>query len=469
MRTLMAFSIMALLAASPVLLFAQDDQSKPVVYFIPFEGEVEIGLSTVLKKGFKEADQQRATYIFLEMNTPGGRVDAALDIVDLILNSKIPVAVYVKDGATSAGAIISLAADNVFMSGEKLSTIGTASPVLGGGGASNETMEAKALSYVLAKVRAICEEKGFDERKIELALAMVDKEMEVKDSNGDVISAKGTPLTLTAKEALKYGFITSIVSNREEALAYLGLQDAIQIFRQEHVSERIGRFLSSMMVTSLMLSIAFLGIFIEFRSPGFGLPGLVGIIALVLFFWGHHIAGLAGLEVPILFLIGVFLLFLELFVIPGFGLTGIFGILFIMSSIVVTLLEQSITSPHFYYVVGWGDVLYATGITMVTMLIGITGALLVPFMIPVFAKAPFGSWLYLKQIEDKASGYHSAEDGLDLLNGKEGIARTNLRPAGIVEIEGRRVDVVSQGGYISLNSPVRVIKVEGRRVVVQLL
>ena len=467
MRNLMVLSIMVLLAASPVFLHAQDDQSKPVVYFIPFEGEVEIGLSKVLKKGFAEADQQRATYIFLEMDTPGGRVDAALDIVDLILKSKIPVAIYVKDGATSAGAIICLAADQVFMSGETLSTIGTASPVLGGGGGSNTTMEAKALSYVLAKVRAICEEKGFDEQKTELALAMVDKEMELKDDNGDIISAKGTPLTLTAKEAVKHGFITSIVKSRGEALAYLGLEDSTQIFRQEHVAERFARFLSSMMVTSLMLSVAFLGIFIEFRSPGFGLPGLVGIIALVLFFWGHYIAGLAGLEVPILFLIGVFLIFLELFVIPGFGLTGIFGFLFIMASIVVTLLEHSITSPHFYYVVGWGDVLYATGITMLTMLIGITGALCVPFLIPAAAHTPLGSWLYLAHREDKESGYHSAEDGLDQLNGKEGIARTTLRPAGIVEIEGRRIDVVSQGGYISPNAPVRVIKVEGRRVVVQ--
>ncbi len=180
MRT---YSLLILIAVSvlsfPCHLWSQEGSIAPIVYFIPFEGEVEVGLVNVLKRGFKEAEEQRATYIFLEMDTPGGRVDAALDIVDLILKSKIPVAIYVTNGATSAGAIIALAADHVFMNGEKLSTIGTASPVLGGSGPSDETMEAKALSYVLAKVRAICEEKGYDEHTTQLAMAMVDKEMEI--------------------------------------------------------------------------------------------------------------------------------------------------------------------------------------------------------------------------------------------------------------------------------------------------
>ncbi|MBN2327834.1 MAG: nodulation protein NfeD [Candidatus Omnitrophica bacterium] len=473
MRIIALTAVIFVLAASPCVLPAQEPPveslDRPIVFFIPFEGEVEIGLSKVLQRGFEEAEQQRATYIFLEMDTPGGRVDAALDIVDLILNSKIPVAIYVTNGATSAGAIISLAADQVFMSGKNLSTIGTASPVLGGGAEASDTMEAKALSYVLAKVRAICEERGYSDRKTELAMAMVDKEMEITDpDNPDkLLTTKGTPLTFTAQEALKYGFITGIVNSREEALQTLGLENARQINRVEHVSERIARFFSSMTISSLLLTVAFLGIFIEFRSPGFGIPGLVGIIALILFFWGHQIAGLAGFEGPTLFMIGLILLVVELFVIPGFGLTGILGILCIMASVVITLLEHSITSPHFSHMVGWSDVFSALGITLTTMLIGATGAMLVPFLIPAAANTPFGSWLSLKTREDKSLGYHSAEDNLDQFLGKVGIARTKLRPAGIAEIEGRRLDVVSQGGFIENNSPVKVIKVEGRRIVVQ--
>ncbi|MGC9327920.1 MAG: NfeD family protein, partial [Candidatus Hinthialibacter sp.] len=275
------------------------------------------------------------------------------------------------------------------------------------------------------------------------------------------------PLTLTAQEALKYEFITGIVNSREEALEALGLENARQINRVEHVSERIARFLSSMTISSLLLTVAFLGIFIEFRSPGFGIPGLVGIIALILFFWGHQIAGLAGFEGPTLFMIGLILLMVELFIIPGFGLTGILGILCIIASVVITLLEHSITSPHFSHMVTWADVFSALGITLTTMLIGATGAMLVPFLIPAAANTPFGSWLSLKTREDKSLGYHSAEDNLDQFLGKTGIARTKLRPAGIAEIDGRRLDVVSQGGFIENNSPVKVIKVEGRRIVVQ--
>ncbi len=274
-------------------------------------------------------------------------------------------------------------------------------------------------------------------------------------------------MTFTAKEALKYGFITGIVNSREEVLEKLGLQQAQQIFREEHVSERAARFLSGTVVSSLLLSLAFLGIFLEFRAPGFGLPGLVGIVSLLLFFWGHQIAGLAGMEGPVLFLIGMVLIFLEFFVIPGFGVTGILGILCVVSSIVVTLLEHSITSPHFAHVVGWDEVVRALGITLLAMIAGGTGAMLVPFMIPVAAKTPFGSWLYLKYREERAQGYHSAENNLDRLEGKEGIARSKLRPAGIAEIEGNRVDVVSQGGFIESETPVKVIKVEGRRIVVQ--
>lgn len=469
MRVILGLLLIALFIPAASSLQAEGTMAGPVVYIIPFEGEVETSLSAVLKRGFENAENERAAYIFLEMDTPGGRVDAALEIVDLILQSKIPVAIYVTNGATSAGAIISLAADKVFMNGKNLSTIGTASPVLGGGGETSDTMEAKALSYVLAKVRAICEEKKFDEQKTQLAMAMVDKEMEIKDPQdpNKIITTKGTPLTFTAQEAMKYGFIHGIVNTREEALDALGLKNAKQVIREEHVSERIARFFSSMAVSSILLSVAFLGLFLEFQSPGWSLPGLVGVIALVLFFWGHLIAGLAGYEGPILLLLGLLLLFVELFVLPGFGFAGVLGIVLIVASVTVTLLEHSITSPHFSYMVGWSDVMMALGRTLLAMIVGACGAIALPFLLPITANTPVGAWLFLRESEDKSLGYHSAEDNLERFLGKTGVAQTTLRPAGIAEIEGNRVDVVSQGGYIESDTPVKVIKVEGRRIVVQ--
>ena len=329
--------------------------AKPVVYILPFKGEVEIGLVHVLTKGFEQAKEKKAKYILLEMDTPGGRVDAALDIVDLILDSPVPVVVLVKGDASSAGAIISLAADKIYM--EEMSTIGTASPVLmGGGGGESDTMESKALSFVLAKVRTICERRKFDEKKTNLALGMVDKEMEIRDPQypDQILKRKGIPLTLTAKEAKRTGFITDVVKDRKDTLVKMGVNESQNYFREELVSEKLARFLSSTGVSSLLLTLGFLGIFMEFRSPGTMLPGILGGLAIALFFWGHAIAKIGGWEGPLLFLIGVILLGLEITVIPGFGFTGIAGFCCIFGAIVVTLLDRPISDPNFSRTFDWG-------------------------------------------------------------------------------------------------------------------
>jgi membrane-bound serine protease (ClpP class) len=465
----------------PVLLVAsivvgQEENTPPLVeesqdtlvYVLPFKGEVEIGLVHVLTKGFAQAEQENADYIFLEMDTPGGRVDAALDIVDLMLDSDTPVILYVKGDATSAGAIISLAAEAIFM--EEMATIGTAAPVLMGGGES-DTMESKALSFVLAKVRTICERRGFDEQKTNLALAMVDKEIEVKDPDDPdkFLKRKGIPLTLTANEAARVGFITEVVKERQNIFDKLGLVEVREVYRQELASEKLARFFSSTGVTSLLLTLGFLGLFLEFRTPGFGLPGILGVLAIALFFWGHAIAHLAGMEGPILFLTGVFLLILELFVIPGFGFTGIAGFFCILASIVLTLMEQPLVSPNHpdLVTIDWSDFTQAMFVTVFTMTAGIGIGMAMPFLFPALLKSKVGSWLMLDEVEDRAKGYHSAADGLDLYLGKQGVARSVLRPSGIAEIDGVRVDVVSQGGFIQPSTRVEVIKVEGRRIVVK--
>lgn len=439
----------------------------PVVFIIPFKGEVELGLKLVLERGFVEAEANRATYILLEMDTPGGRVDAALEIVDLILESKIPIAIYVtgNEGATSAGAIISLAADKVFMSPD--ATIGTAAPVIMGGEES-ETLNAKALSYVLAKVRRICEQKGYSKFKTELALAMVDKDMEVIDEKtGEVISKQGSLLTFTANEAAKYGFITAVAKTREEVLEKIGLSSAKIVYRQEHMFEQLGRFLSSTAISSLLLTLAFLGIFIEFRTPGFGLPGIIGLLSLALFFWGHSLVGLAGWEAPMLFMIGIVLLAVEFFVIPGFGLTGIAGFICVLASVVITLMEQSISSPLFIDSFDWEDFMNALKITLFSLLLGGTLGFLTPFLFPAIARTNVGGLIFLHEREDRTRGYQSAPQELEELTGKTGTTKSTLRPAGIAEIEGKRIDVVSEGGFIPSNTSVIVTKVEGRRVVVR--
>ncbi len=448
--------------------FAQNDEeaNPPSVYVFPFEGEVEIALTHVFERGFREAEEKDVSRILIEVDTPGGRVDAALEIIDMIIDSKTPTTILVTGDATSAGALISIAADEIYM--VTGSSIGTAAPVMLGGGES-ETMQVKINSYLLAKVRGICEKRGYSEEKTNIILAMVDKDMEVKDPNDPdkYISKEGKLLTLTALEAEKIGFIQAVVKNREEALKRMELEDANLIILKEHPFEKVARFLSSTTISSLLIMVGFLGLFLEFRTPGFGLPGIVGIMAITFFFWGHTIASLAGFEGPLLFLLGILLLSVELFIIPGFGLTGILGIICVFASFVVTMLDRPITSPHFFETFEFSDLYSSLFITTISMLVGGSIAMILPFLFPIATKTRMGTWMFLDEQEDREKGYQSAADDVNSFIGKRGISKSVLRPAGIADIEGKRVDVVSVGGYIPSHTPVEVIKVEGRRIVVR--
>lgn len=474
------FAIIALLfvsAGGVSSTFAQDDD-RGTVYFIPFEGEVENALYGFLSRGFRNAQQQGADHIVFEMDTPGGRVDSALKIAELIMDSPVPVTVYVTGNATSAGAIISLAAERIYM--RQGTTIGTAAPVTLG--QESETMNEKALSFVLAQVRSICERRDYDEFKTQLALAMVDSDVEIADP-GDaetIISPAGKLLTLTAKEAGELGFIEKIIDapslstpeqveqGRSLVIEALGLSEAKRLYLRETAVEAFARFLSSTFVSSLLLSIAFLGIFIEFRTPGFGVPGFVGVIAFLLFFFSHSLTGLAGYEGLLLFFLGLALLSAEVFIIPGFGVAGVAGIFCLLASVVLTLMDTPITAPGFSETFEWSDLSHPLMVTTFSVCIGLIGAMASPLLVPLAAdRRLLGQWLVLGDSEKREAGYHSAEDGLDALLGLRGLARTALRPAGIAEINGKRIDVVSQGGFIPTNSAVEVIKVEGRRIVVK--
>ncbi len=455
------------------VFFSFDAQSaygdSSVVYIVPFEGEVEAGLVNFLQRAFREASMEQAEHIIIEMDTPGGRVDAALEIVELFLNSEIPVTLLVTGTAASAGAIISLSADRVFM--EKGTTIGFSAPVMLGGGEQSETMEEKTLSYVLAEVRSICERRGYSEFKTRLAEAMVDKDIEIRDPEkpDEYVIREGKLLGLTSQEAERLKFVDQEVNDREEVLRILGQDTAAVVFVEEYLAEKVARFFTSTAIAGLLITIGMLGLFIEFRTPGFGLPGIVGIAALLLFFWGHTIAGLAGWEGSLLFILGVILLAVELFVIPGFGVVGMAGILGILASIIITLMDKSITSPHFFGTFQWSALLFALTVTTVAIFTGTMGALSVPLMFPFMKRRGYGQWLVLEERQERTKGFSSASETLQLLLGAKGLSTTTLRPSGIAEINGKRVDVVSDGGYIQAHTPVEVVRVEGGKVVVRAL
>jgi len=450
---------------------APTGQSQETVYVIPLTGEVELGLYHVFERGFEEADESNASLIVIDMDTPGGRVDAAWEICELLLNSETLTAVLVTGDATSAGAMIALAAEKIFMTPN--STIGTAAPIIvgpGGGGEGGGMIDKKALSFVLAKFRSIAEKRG---RDVDIAEAMVDPQKEVQRTGPDgdivIVSEEGTLLTFTTSEAVKWGVADAKVDDLDDMLERLGLADAEVIRLHEKWFERFARFITSMTVSGLLLSAGILGIFMELRTPGFGIFGIVGILCIMLFFWGHLIATLAGWEGPLLFLVGIGLLAVELFITPGFGIFGISGIVLIFISFVITLLGRSPLSPYFFPTMDWDSVLRAVTVTMAATAVGIIGFMLAPFLLPAVSRTGLGRRLVLAMAETRKDGYHShsTQDSLENLVGQKGVAYTTLRPAGMAMIDGNKIDVVSEGGFITRDQQIEVIRIEGRRIVVR--
>ncbi len=478
---------LALIALAPSYAFNQDstppsvagsETSGPLVYVIPLTGEVEMGLSSVIARGFKDARESGAAYLVVDMDTPGGRVDAALEICDLLLNSQIPTAVLVSGDATSAGAIIAICAEKIYMTG---GTIGTAAPITVGEEGTNPAGE-KVVSFLRAKVREYAEKRG---RDAELCEAIIDQDLEItRVINGEsvVISEKGDLLTMTASEALRYGFIDGLVhvtpqekeqwsqksrSLPADLLGQLGLPGAREVRLQEKPLERFARFLSSMSVSGFLLSIGLLGLFIEARTPGIGLPGILGIVCILLVFWGASFARLAGWEGPLLFGIGIILLTIEIFVTPGFGWFGVAGILCVLGSFVLTLLERGTGSPYFFETFSLTFLIQPLFISLIAAVVGAVGFLLVPVIFPFAAQSPLGRPLILGAETRREDGYVSADESLSELTGCIGTAKGDLRPAGIAQFGDKRIDVVTDGGYIPRGSRIEVLRVEGRRVVVR--
>lgn len=461
-----------LVAVSAILIgIGNSSQETGVVYVIPLDGEVEKGLYHVFQRGFREAKSVEASYIIVDMDTPGGRVDVAWAICDLLLNSEIPTAVYVSGDATSAGAMIALAAEKIFMT--QGSTIGTAAPiVIGTGGIEGSTVDQKAQSYVLAKFRSIAEAR---ERDIDIAEAMVNPAKEVQRTNelGEIVivSKEGELLTFTASEAVQWNVAEALVDDLDDVLLQLDLVDADVIRLHEAWFERLARFITSMTISGLLLTVGILGILMEVRTPGFGVPGILGITCVALFFWGHSIANLAGWEGPLLFLIGLALLSVEFFVTPGFGVLGAAGVVAMVASFVIALIGRSPVpvSPSFIPSLDWGSIMGALTITLVSTGIAIVGFMATPFLLPAVSKTGLGRRLLLATAVSRNDGYHSHVTETDLKGyvGTRGVAYTTLRPAGMAMFGDRKVDVVSEGGFIQHNQPVEVVRIEGRRIVVK--
>ena len=439
---------LSLVALAFVAMFAPAlaQEKRPVVYVVPIESMIDLGLAPFVQRVLDEATEAGAAAVILDINTFGGRVDAAVQIRDALLNSKVRTVAFVNRRAISAGALISLAAENLVMAGG--GTIGAATPVqMGQPGEAAKPVAEKTVSYMRKEFRATAESR---KRPPQLAEAMVDSDVAIRG-----VIERGKLLTLTTEEALKHKLADFRADSMDSALQQLGLGGAEIKRASPNWAENLVRWLTHPVVSSLLMSIGMLGIFVELRTPGFGFAGGLGIASLALFFWGHWLVQLVGWEELLLALGGVILLVLEIFVIPGFGVAGVLGIVAILAGLVLSLVGTGDTSE----VIVW-----AAGRVVFALLLALSASLVLLRFLP---RLPFGRRLVLEAGLGAGHAYGSAPDSDLRWLGKKGQASSPLRPAGIAEIEGERVDVVSDGELIDAGQRVEVTRVDGNRIVVR--
>jgi membrane-bound serine protease (ClpP class) len=424
------------LVAAPVVAAAQD-----VVYRVPLTGTVEHGLAPFIERSLEEARAAGARFVVIDMDTPGGRVDAAERIADAIGDAGLPVYTYVNRRAFSAGALIALSTDRIYM--RPASVIGAATPVDGSGTKAPE----KIVSAMRSEMRALAEAHGLDP---EIAASMVDEDIELPG----VVEA-GKLLTLTTEEAVRVGYATE-VEDLDGLLTLMDVPGAQVVTTQTNWAEGVVRFFSNPVVAPFLLTLGFLGLIVEIKTPSFGLAGAAGLLSLSLFFGSHLIVGLAGLEDLIVFGVGLVLVGVEVFLIPGFGFFGIVGALGIIGGLYLSLMGSLPTTADFTRA---GLVLSTT-----VLLIAVTAWVMIRTLPGSSRLAKSG--IFLLQRTDRSIGYESARPRRDLV-GVTGKAITDLRPSGTGLFGEERIDVVSEAEWITEGTPIRIVSAEGYRHVVR--
>jgi membrane-bound serine protease (ClpP class) len=417
-----------------LMLLPVDSSAKgEVVYVVPIEETVEKGLYTYLKRAVESAENENADVIIFEINTPGGAVDAAVDIGKLLTSTKTKTVAFINNRALSAGSYISLYMDEIYM--VKGGTMGAAAII----DQQGNTAGKKAESYWFAEMKNAALHADRDPI---YALAMADENVDLPEYGAE----KGKLLTLTSEQAVEVKYAEGIVNNLDELLELLGYPEADVRTLEVSMAEKIARFITNPFVYSILLTIGLLGLVLELFSPGFGVFGFTGVSSLLLFFYGHLVAGLTGYETLILFIIGIALILVELFI--SGGIAGILGFIAIVASFFLA-----------------ADNAVYMGISLLVAII--VSILISALLIKVFGKKMrLFKKLILTDSTNTESGYIANISRLELI-GLVGYTLTVLRPSGTIVIEDERLDVVSEGGFIGKGSKVKVVKAEGSRIIVR--
>jgi membrane-bound serine protease (ClpP class) len=477
--------LLILLCAIAAYSIAPADSTAPVsvtVVIIPVSGDVEPGMAAFIGRAVREAQTHNKPLLIIEMDTFGGRVDAAFQIVDTILNipDSIPTIAYVKNKAISAGALIALSCRTLAM--KPNTTIGDCAPISISNEGGAQMLGEKFQSPLRAKFRAMANRNGYSET---LAEAMVSTGRTIyqvvfpdstiyTDSLGladmtaaarkQIVSKKvvvqgSQLLTMSDKEAGELGFSSLSVNSIEELLEKKGIKNYTQVRIEENWSETLVRLISK--IAPILMMIGFAALYIEFKAPGFGAPGIIGIVCLAIVFLGQYMVGLANYTELLIILLGLALIGLEIFVTPGMLILGISGGLCIAIGLVLSMQGFVIPDPTMpwekHLLLGnlikvFGDLLAASVISIVV----------IRFVLPRLGMVVSGPYLS----ETLQSSHADSAEIHDLSIGDTGEALTLLRPAGKAQIKGQSLDVVSNGEFIEKGSTIIIVDVNRSKITV---
>lgn len=456
------------LLAAPTALSGETNQAtnppSGKVFIVPIRENIMPPLVYVVRRGVKEAMEAKADALILDMKTDGGRVDVTEEIIQII--SKFPgrTVTYVNNRAFSAGAFIAVGTHKIYMAPQ--SVIGAAAPIMmvPGGGAANklpDTMEAKMTSAIRALVRVQAEKNGHN---IEVVEAMIDK-TKALTIDGEVLNKEGNILTLTDRQASKeYGnppkplMSAGTVESLDALLVTLGYASAQRVAITPTGGEKLGTWINT--IGPLLLILGMIGLYIEFKTPGFGVPGIVGIVAFALYFLGGYVAGLSGAGWAVVFVVGLILVALELFVFPGTFIAGISGAVLMLVAIVMGMVDMYPGTPRLPTLPQLQLPLRDFGTALAgTVVIGLILARFLP-----------KTSLFQKLVSQTASGVSSGaaqEAQQEARIGQIGVAVSQLYPGGKARFGDEILDVITQGELIEKGRLVKIIGHTGPDAVVE--
>ena len=432
--------------------------TKPLVYQIDIQQEIDNTTWLYLKNGLAEAERLQAQAVLIHMNTYGGLLEAADSMRTAILYSPIPVSVFIDNNAASAGALISIACQRIYM--RKGANIGAATVV----DQTGKAMPDKYQSYMRSMIRSTAESHGKDtlitqqdtifrwHRDPLIAEAMVDDRVVVPN-----LIDSGKVLTFTAQEAMKWHYCEGLAESVDQVITeYMGYSNYDLASYQPSWYDRVKGFLLSPMLQSLLIMLIIGGIYFEMQTPGIGFPLATSVVAAVLYFAPLYIDGLAQSMEILAFLLGLLLLLVEIFVIPGFGIAGISGLVLIVGGLTLSLLGNQ---DFDFQQVSAAD----SGRAALTVLLGlgIGFALILWLSHKIGSKGPLRRMALNTDLGEAISSPTHPE-----LIGKEGIAQTVLRPSGKVWIEGKVYDGISESGFVEKGEPIVVVKSENAQLYV---